>query len=343
MDLEKRDLDMQSGNNFPFLAIWMVTYNQELFIQKAVESVMMQKTNFNFKLYIGEDSSIDNTREICIKLKEKYPDKIELFLNKTNIGGTQNAMQIYKQCFESSAEYIAMLEGDDYWTDPYKLQKQVNFLEANPDYVLCFHKVDVLKADGNLVEDSITTVPNNYETIETLATLGNYIHTPSVVYKNCLKSLPTEFEQTPIGDYFLYMLLAQYGKIHHMNESMAVYRHGIGIFSGNDSDIMLYKSIKAFVLIASALEHKKEIATILMNRIYGSLKHYNFQNNGNTQNGFLKELSAENDRGFLKRFLVIYLPFVSEKLTGMTTQKKMNKLQSVKYHLKGIIKTVVKK
>ena len=100
-----------------------------------------------------------------------------------------------------------MCEGDDYWTDPYKLQKQVDFLEANPDYVLNFHKVKILKPDGLLVDDFITKVPDNYETQETLARLGNYIHTPSVVFRNLIIELPKEFSLSPIGDYFLYMLL----------------------------------------------------------------------------------------------------------------------------------------
>ncbi|MFC7773613.1 glycosyltransferase [Flavobacterium sp. GCM10027622] len=343
MDLEKRDSDMQFGSKVPFLAIWMVTYNHEQFIQQAVESVMMQKTNFNYKLFIGEDCSTDTTRQICNELKEKYPDKIELFLNETNIGGTQNALQIYKECFESGAKYIAMLEADDYWTDPHKLQIQVDFLEANQEYVLSFHQVQVLQMDGDLVEDSITTIPNNYETVETLAKFGNYIHTPSVVYRNCLKSMPIEFAQTPIGDYFLYMLLAQYGKLKHIEKPMAVYRYGVGVFSGNNSDVMLYKSIKTFVLIASALKDKKDIVAILLNRIYGSLKFFNFHIDNGTPSLLLQQLNKEKDNAFLKQFLVLYLPFVSEKLTEKKLHIERNKLQTFKYHLKGIIKTVIKR
>ncbi|MCD0471082.1 glycosyltransferase [Flavobacterium sp. JAS] len=132
---------MHSGNkSTPFVAIWMVTYNHEKFIEEAVESVMAQKTDFEYKLFIGEDCSIDNTRAICLKLKSKYQNKIELFLNKNNIGANLNAYNVFNSCFESEAKYIALLEADDYWTDPLKLQKQVDFLENNANYSICWTK-----------------------------------------------------------------------------------------------------------------------------------------------------------------------------------------------------------
>ncbi len=265
MDLEKLDLDMQSGNKAPLLSIWMVTYNQELYIEEAIESVMMQKTNFNYKLYIGEDLSNDKTREICIKLKEKYSSKIELFLNEINVGGTQNALRIYKHCFNSGTKYVALLEGDDYWTDPYKLQKQVDFLEANPDYVLSFHKIKILKPNGELVDDFITKVPENYETQETLARLGNYIHTPSVVFRNVIKEFPPEFSLSPIGDYFLYMLLSEYGKLKYFDEEMAVYRYGVGIHSTHTQIKMAKANFKLFTLLLSYFNNPK-INQILLDR-----------------------------------------------------------------------------
>lgn len=274
MDLEKLDLDMQSGNKAPLLSIWMVTYNQELYIEEAIESVMMQKTNFNYKLYIGEDLSNDKTREICIKLKEKYSSRIELFLNEINVGGTQNALRIYKHCFNSGTKYVALLEGDDYWTDPYKLQKQVDFLEANPDYVLSFHKVKILQPNGDLVEDFITKVPENYETQETLARLGNYIHTPSVVFRNIIKEFPPEFSLTPIGDYFLYMLLSEHGKLKYLEEEMAVYREGVGIWSAKTEYFRNLKTAQTHALIVSAMIKFPLTTKILISRISNFIERF---------------------------------------------------------------------
>eukprot|EP01136_Pigoraptor_vietnamica_P036997 Opistho-1_new@104331 len=165
MDLENQVSDMPFGMKASkiSIAIWMVTYNHENYIAQAIESVMMQQTNFTYQLFIGEDCSTDKTRAICVSLKEKYPDKIELILQKENIGANKNALQVYHACFQSGAKHIAMLEGDDYWTDPLKLQKQMDWLEGNPDYVLCFHKISVLRPNGKLSADFLTKLPENHE------------------------------------------------------------------------------------------------------------------------------------------------------------------------------------
>lgn len=232
MGLVRQDLDMEFGiNERPFVAIWMVTYNQEKFISKAVESILQQKTNFHFKLFIGEDNSKDQTRQKCINVQRNNSNKIELFLNDVNLGPNKNAKQIYKACFESGAKYIALCEGDDYWTDPLKLQKQVDFLEANPDYAICYHKVKVLKNEA-LEEDTITQKVPETTTIKDLAK-GNYIHTCSVVFRNNLfNKLPKYFDKSPVGDYFLHMLNARYGKIKFIDEYMGVYRlHETSVWS----------------------------------------------------------------------------------------------------------------
>lgn len=120
------------------VAIWMVTYNHEDYIEQAIRSIMQQQTNFNFKLFIGEDCSTDKTKFICEQLQTEFPDKIELILNQENLGSTQNARNTYARCYQYQPNYIALLEGDDYWTDNLKLQQQVDFLETNKDYGMCF-------------------------------------------------------------------------------------------------------------------------------------------------------------------------------------------------------------
>jgi hypothetical protein len=190
-------------------------------------------------------------------------------LNEINVGGTQNALRIYKHCFNSGTKYVALLEGDDYWTDPYKLQKQVDFLDANPDYVLSFHKVKILQPNGELVKDFITKVPENYETQETLARLGNYIHTPSVVFRNVLKELPKEFSISPIGDYFLYMLLSEHGKLKYLEEEMAVYREGVGIWSAKTEYFRNLKTAQTHALIVSTMSNHPIITKVLNKRISG--------------------------------------------------------------------------
>ena len=121
------------------LSVLMVTYNHDKYISKAIETVLDQKTKFNFELVIGEDCSTDNTRNIIEEYRKKQPNKIRLFSGDKNVGSTQNEITIVKA---SKGKYLAFCEGDDYWTDPFKLQKQVDFLEANPDYGLVHSDVN---------------------------------------------------------------------------------------------------------------------------------------------------------------------------------------------------------
>ncbi|TWI12143.1 glycosyltransferase involved in cell wall biosynthesis [Flavobacterium cauense R2A-7] len=329
-------------NGKPLVSICMITYGHENYIREAIEGVLMQQCDFEIELVVSNDCSPDATHDVIHEILESHPNayKLKYIKHENNIGMMPNFVHALQEC---RGKYIALCEGDDYWIDPLKLQKQIDFLEENQDYVLCFHKVKVLQSDGVLGDDSITEVPAEYETMEAMARYGNYIHTPSVVFRNCIKSFPEEFEKTPIGDYFLYMLLASHGKIKRLDETMAVYRHGVGVFSGNSSDVMLYKSTKTFVLIASALKDNKEIAAIMVYRVYRNLKFYSFQKNNDEANVFLKLLNAETDNHFLKYFLELYLPFVSENLMEKKGYQKRSTFNAVKYHLKEIIKTIVKK
>ncbi|HEX9927582.1 MAG TPA: glycosyltransferase, partial [Pyrinomonadaceae bacterium] len=143
---------MQSRNK-PKVAVFMVAYNHARYIAQAIEGVLMQETDFPFKLFIGEDCSTDETRNICLSFKEKYPNKINLILNEKNLGGAPNALNVYKVCFEYG-DYVAMCEGDDYWTDSRKLQRQIDFLEANPDFSVCFHPVKIIYEESG--EEKIT-------------------------------------------------------------------------------------------------------------------------------------------------------------------------------------------
>ncbi len=137
---------------------------------------------------IANDNSPDTTDLIIKDILKNHPNGnwINYINREKNIGGQANFEDAFKKC---QGKYIAHCEGDDYWTDINKLQKQVDFLESNPDYVLTFHKIKILKPNGELVNDFITKVPPNYETIKTLARLGNYIHTPSILYRNIIVSI----------------------------------------------------------------------------------------------------------------------------------------------------------
>ena len=246
------------------VSVCMITYGHEKYIREAIEGVLMQECDFEVEFILANDCSPDQTEVVIQDVLAHHPKAswIKYMKHDKNIGMMPNFIDALGQC---SGDYIALCEGDDYWTDPLKLQKQVNFLHLNLDYVLSFHKVDILKLNGEIVYDFITTVPENHETIETLARLGNYIHTPSVLFRNVIKEFPFEFEQSPIGDYFLYMMLAEQGKLKYLDEKMGVYRYGVGVFSGNSRFIMAKTNVKLFTCLLSYLKDD-EIKKIVFDR-----------------------------------------------------------------------------
>lgn len=227
---------MQSQNtNKPFIAIWMVTYNQEKFISQAIESVLMQKCNFSFKLYIGEDCSTDRTKKICKRYQYEHPDKIELLLNKKN-NININAINTYNACLNSESKYIAMLEGDDYWTDPNKLQKQVDFLEVNQECAFCYTNTMIVYDDKPLLKKPYVKIkhPEIFDLTYLLSRKDTNIHTSSVVFRK--KSFPSKFPKwfsnIFYGDIVLYVMTANKGYIGYIDEVTTIYRvHDKGVIS----------------------------------------------------------------------------------------------------------------
>jgi glycosyltransferase involved in cell wall biosynthesis len=256
----------------------MITYNHEHCVREAIESVIIQKTDFKIELVIGEDCSTDMTRAICEKYAKKIPQLIRLLPSGKNLGMMRNFIRTLKAC---TGKYIAICEGDDYWTDPYKLQKQVDFLEANPEYVICFHRVKILEKN-QFVEDDITEQRYNNITefpvnLNNLLTLGNFIHTPSVVFKNIIKEYPWEYLLSPVGDYFLYIILAQNGHIKRLEDVMAVYRKGTGSWSSLKNSEMTKKILICQSCILSYLEEKPQKQILLGKHI--DLIKKQFENN----------------------------------------------------------------
>ena len=125
--------------------VCMITYNHRFFISEAIESILQQETDFDYMLLIGEDNSTDGCREICEQYAARFPEKIRLITSSVNVGMMQNFLRTYRAC---EAPYIAFCEGDDYWTDTKKLQKQVDFMEHNPNYSSCFHNVTIRSSNA---------------------------------------------------------------------------------------------------------------------------------------------------------------------------------------------------
>lgn len=209
------------------LSVCLITYNHVKYVREAIDGILNQKINFSWELIIADDYSTDGTREIIMEYKNKYPDFIEIIFQEKNVGPAKNWIDLvtYPQ-----SKYIAYLEGDDFWSDPYKLQKQVDFLENNPEFVLCFHNAKVI-----FEED--TAKPYYFNNADQKAVLhfedlsGNWqIASASMVYKRDLLILPDWFPQIHNGDLAMQFLLIGHGPFKYIDNVMSVYRrHDQGI------------------------------------------------------------------------------------------------------------------
>ena len=216
------------------VTVLLTTYNHEKYIAQALESVLMQETNFDYEIVILEDCSTDGTGEILRAYHTKYPAKIRLRLAERN----QRSNKAFAEEFlASSSVYIAMLDGDDYWTSQKKLQTQVEFLRGHPDYMLCFH--NALRVYEN--EDRAPLLHNlaDQKPVSELEDLWqrNFIAgCAAMLRKDVLWQFPDWFYNLPYGDWPLYILSAQHGKIGYIDEVLGAYRiHPEGSWSKLDS------------------------------------------------------------------------------------------------------------
>jgi glycosyltransferase involved in cell wall biosynthesis len=222
----------------------MITYNHAPYIAQSIEAVLAQETNFLVELVIGEDCSTDKTREICKTYKARFPDRIRLLERTENLGMMANFVETLRSC---SGKYIALCEGDDYWTDP---QKQIEFLETHEDYSGCFHQVAVLGTDGKTSDfDDKTLDVLSFEDLSTRI----YICTPSFVFRNSEHIRPSWLVSAPIGDRFMFLLVAELGEIKFFSETMAVYRkHEGGVWTGQNK---LGQTMMLISMYKCALKH----------------------------------------------------------------------------------------
>ena len=227
------------------LSVCMITYNHESYISEAIESVLNQHTNFTVQLIIGEDCSADNTRSVCEKFVKKYPGKILLLPETGNVGMMKNFERTFKQC---DGDYVAFLEGDDYWTDNSKLQKQVDFLQANSDYSLCFHNTQMIMDRAGEKKEWVLHSNLEKDTFTTEDVLGPwFVPSCSTVFTNYPDFvLPTWFYNCKYGDLPFMLLLSLKGKFKYLDEVMAVYRlHDTGMSSAHKA----YDKITVMVYI----------------------------------------------------------------------------------------------
>jgi glycosyltransferase involved in cell wall biosynthesis len=211
------------------LSVAMITYNHESFIGQALESVLAQHVNFDYEIVVGEDCSTDGTRAILLDFCRRYPERIVPLLHDRNIGALRNFQATLAAC---RGQYLAIVEGDDYWTCQGKLQRQVDFLDGHPDYAICFHRARICDETASGRVDVLPPCPAGTYTNEDLIAF-NLIPTCTVMYRwGSVGRLPDWFLDQKLGDWPLHILVARSGKIMLMDEVMAVYRmHSGGIWT----------------------------------------------------------------------------------------------------------------
>jgi glycosyltransferase involved in cell wall biosynthesis len=278
----------------PLVSVFLITYQQVDYIAQALDGILMQKTTFPIEICIGEDGSTDGTREICMEYAKRHPDKIRLFLrDRSNparagyaVQAMYNAQETYNAC---RGVFVALLEGDDYWTDPEKLQKQVAFMNAHPECALVHHRVaHIDSATGRVTREFPEPADRKTQTIERLF-IDNMVQTCSVLLRHsCLPRMGEEFREMKLGDHPMFILAAQHGSLGYLDETMSVYRlHGLGYWSAMAPGRRLETAIQIFYQLSNtpalAPPYRKMAATACLRFVHEAAD-------------WIERLSAENAR-----------------------------------------------
>lgn len=269
---------MGSFTHKPLVSVCTITYGHEKFIKDTINGVLMQEVDFPIEFIISDDCSPDKTEKVVQYYIDNHPkgNWIKYTKHAINKGMNPNFVWALNQC---KGNYIALCEGDDYWVDPLKLQKQVDFLENNPGFTICFHKVKVLQDKNFSTDENIENrFPLNMDGVASLDDLllnGNFINTTSVVFKSNLiiNDLPNELLYSPVGDYILHVINAKKGLIKRFDDKMAVYRKGVGIYSTLDSLSFTRNMIKYQAILLPLLDNSNQ-REIIIKKLFNNIENY---------------------------------------------------------------------
>lgn len=242
---------METQKNL-MVSICCITYNHEKYIAQTIESFLMQDCNFDFEILIGEDQSTDNTIKILEYYQKKYPHILRVITSTCNVGSIENQLRTINQ---AKGKYIAMCDGDDFWTDPNKLRKQVDFLEAHPDYVICCNYSRVINESGETVYEHPAPVSMEFNYEDVLFGKREETRVCSLMVRNSREVREiglTKWYGNTFGSDNLFKLHAVRGgkKIYVLPEVMSCYRlHTGGVWSMIDPKLRKRRMISDFNLM----------------------------------------------------------------------------------------------
>lgn len=210
------------------LSIYVPVYNHEKYIVETLDSILMQKTEYRYEVLVGEDCSTDNTRQVLEAYEKTHPGKLTVFYRKRNMHKDEirNSTDLRLRC---RGKYIIGIEGDDFWTDPLKIQKQIDFLEKHPEYVAVCHNCTVVGKDSLPLDETYPECKDYEYTLEHFVSEIMPGQLGTLMYRN--PNFDSEIDEELMyknlipGDRLIYFTLAVYGKIYCMQESMSAYRH----------------------------------------------------------------------------------------------------------------------
>ncbi|MBC2736870.1 MAG: glycosyltransferase [Desulfobacteraceae bacterium] len=241
-------------------SVLVPTYNHARYISQCLDSLISQKTNFEFEIIVGEDDSTDNTRNICKEYEKNHPDSIRLFLNdRSNViylnGKPSGRWNLMNLLLHARGEYIAICEGDDYWTDSEKLNKQITFLDDNPNLSFCFHPVNWLIESSKKINIYQPKIIKETYSIDDLLVSKNFIALCSVLYRSSiLRNIEDWFKFIPYGDLGLHLFSASKGPFGFIPTVMATYRrHREGFYSSESPVRRTMMAIQTLHLIHKAI------------------------------------------------------------------------------------------
>lgn len=306
----------------PLVVISCMAYNHELYLCDALEGFVMQQTDFPFIAVVHDDASTDDTARVICQYAERYPDIIFPIYEKVNQHSKRNGSlrRILQAAREATgARYVALCEGDDYWTDPNKLQKQVDFLESHPDYSLCFANARLHYEDKGLTEENFNLEDREYLPIEVYKDW--LVPTPTMVFRSnvydsmCYRQL-SKIKRSVFGDLTLYMALSTIGKLYGMSDIVAGYRR---FSSGATNYLWEHPYLHYHNRICVAKYFGKEFVKIDVDRftVYfiPTLKKLKKFNGDDYR--FVADLLRRNPVGCLKEFIWIWRGF-KKRLSKLT-------------------------
>jgi glycosyltransferase involved in cell wall biosynthesis len=286
-------------NNLPTVSVCMITYGHEKYIEEAINSVLMQECNFEYELIVSNDCSLDKTDLVIQTILKTHPKAhcIKYFNQQKNLGMMPNSVFVLEK---SLGDYIAICEGDDFWNDKLKLQKQVDFLRERKDCSLCFHNASVLNEITNTTKLFVSNYQKKYYNGNDILERW-LIPTASMLFVNVFKKnkLPSFFSKAMHGDLALQLLLYEFGNFGLINENMCTYR----INEGGAMQTFFYSISYRYAYISQLNEMK----------IYFKGKYNNYFNKYiiDQHRSLIKNYKATH---FLKQIKILFKMIASQPL-----------------------------